>query len=142
MAERHPSDIHFSFDWHREQCFINFCLVRKAAIPFVLMLSYRPWTNAVRQTRLLGVCPIFTCRYQYHSPLLLFPFPHISLLPHHACDLLRAADRYDCGSTAYSVGTVYGGKRHLSTPGFRPALLTTPSQFTNDTMPAPLTTTC
>jgi hypothetical protein len=30
-----------------------------------------------------------------------------------------------CGSTAYSVGTVYGGKGHLYTPGVRPALLAT-----------------
>jgi hypothetical protein len=29
-------------------------------------------------------------------------------------------------STAYSVGTVYGGKGHLYTPGVRPALLATP----------------
>jgi hypothetical protein len=31
-----------------------------------------------------------------------------------------------CGSTACSVGTVYGGKGHLYTPGVRPALLATP----------------
>jgi hypothetical protein len=39
------------------------------------------------------------------------------------------ADRYaytGCGSTAYSVGTVYGGKRDLYTPDARPALLATP----------------
>jgi hypothetical protein len=30
------------------------------------------------------------------------------------------------GSTAYSVGTVYGGKGHLYTPGVRLALLATP----------------
>jgi hypothetical protein len=44
-------------------------------------------------------------------------------------NLLRAADRYAyicCGSTACSVGTVYGGKGHLYTPGVRPALLATP----------------
>jgi hypothetical protein len=39
--------------------------------------------------------------------------------------VLRAADRYayemDCGSTAYSVGTVSRGKRDLYTPGSRPA---------------------
>jgi hypothetical protein len=43
--------------------------------------------------------------------------------------LLRAADRYaysDCGSTAYSVGTVYGRKGHLYTPGVCPGLLATP----------------
>src|SRR5947199_4775670 len=43
--------------------------------------------------------------------------------------MLRAADRYaytGCGSTAYSVGTVYGGKRDLYTPDARPALLATP----------------
>ena len=43
--------------------------------------------------------------------------------------LLRAADRYaytGCGSTAYSVGTVYGGKGHLYTPGVCPGLLATP----------------
>jgi hypothetical protein len=33
-----------------------------------------------------------------------------------------------CGSTAYSVGTVYGGKGHLYTPGVCPALLAT-SEF-------------
>jgi len=31
-----------------------------------------------------------------------------------------------CGSTACSVGTVYGEKGHLYTPGTRPALLATP----------------
>jgi hypothetical protein len=31
-----------------------------------------------------------------------------------------------CGSTAYSVGTVYGGKGRLHTPGVRPDLLATP----------------
>jgi len=31
-----------------------------------------------------------------------------------------------CGSTAYSVGTVYGGKGHLYTPGVCPVLLATP----------------
>jgi hypothetical protein len=48
--------------------------------------------------------------------------------------LLRAADRYaytGCGSTAYSVGTVYGGKGDLYTPDASPcfagdALLVTP----------------
>jgi len=43
--------------------------------------------------------------------------------------LLRAADRYaysGCGSTAYSVGTFYGGKGDLCTPDARPALLATP----------------
>src|SRR3954451_6742765 len=43
--------------------------------------------------------------------------------------MLRAADRYaytGCGSTAYSVGTVYGGKGHLYTPGVCPGLLATP----------------
>ena len=43
--------------------------------------------------------------------------------------MLRAADRYaytDCGSTACSVGTVYGGKGHLYTPGVCPGLLATP----------------
>jgi hypothetical protein len=43
--------------------------------------------------------------------------------------VLRAADRYaysDCGSTAYSVGTVYRGKGHLYTPGVCPGLLATP----------------
>jgi hypothetical protein len=44
-------------------------------------------------------------------------------------NLLRAADRYaytGCGSTACSVGTVYGGKGDLYTPDARPALLATP----------------
>src|SRR5271155_1821817 len=44
-------------------------------------------------------------------------------------NLLRAADRYaytGCGSTAYSVGTVYGGRGHLYTPGVCPGLLATP----------------
>src|SRR2546421_11960176 len=43
--------------------------------------------------------------------------------------LLRAADRYactGCGSTACSVGTVYGGRGHLYTPGVCPGLLATP----------------
>ena len=43
--------------------------------------------------------------------------------------MLRAADRYaciNCESTAYSIGTVYGGKGHLYTPGVRPASLATP----------------
>src|SRR2546421_10013386 len=43
--------------------------------------------------------------------------------------MLRAADRYaytGCGSTAYSVGTVYGGKGHLYTSGVCPGLLATP----------------
>src|ERR1700756_1566892 len=43
--------------------------------------------------------------------------------------MLRAADRYaytGCGSTACSVGTVYGGKGHLYTPGVCPGLLATP----------------
>jgi hypothetical protein len=31
-----------------------------------------------------------------------------------------------CGSTAYSVGTVYKGKGHLYTPGVWPVLLATP----------------
>ena len=31
-----------------------------------------------------------------------------------------------CGSTAYSVGTVYGGKGRLYTPGVRPASQATP----------------
>jgi hypothetical protein len=31
-----------------------------------------------------------------------------------------------CGSTAYSVGTVWRGKEHLYTPGVRPASLATP----------------
>ena len=31
-----------------------------------------------------------------------------------------------CGSTAYSVRTVYEGKGHLYTPGVCPALLATP----------------
>ena len=38
--------------------------------------------------------------------------------------MLGAADRYaytGCGSTAYSVGTAYGGKGHLYTSGVRPA---------------------
>jgi len=43
--------------------------------------------------------------------------------------MLRAADRYAyCmlgGSTAYSVGTVYGGKGDLYTPDARPAWLAT-----------------
>src|SRR5205085_5298203 len=46
--------------------------------------------------------------------------------------VLRAADRYaytGCGSTAYSVGTVYGGKGELYTPDARPALLATPRRF-------------
>src|SRR3989440_3037698 len=49
--------------------------------------------------------------------------------------MLRAADRYaytGCGSTAYSVGTVYGGKKDLYTPDARPALLATPRRFTGD----------
>ena len=37
-----------------------------------------------------------------------------------------------CESTAYSVGTVHGGKGHLYTPGVRPALLATPRRFTGD----------
>ena len=44
------------------------------------------------------------------------------------CKVLRAADRYaytGCGSTACSVGTIYGGKRDLCTPDARPALLAT-----------------
>jgi hypothetical protein len=36
---------------------------------------------------------------------------------------------YDCGSTAYSVGTVYRGKEHLYTPGVCPGLLATPRCF-------------
>ena len=54
------------------------------------------------------------------------------------CELLRAADRYaytDCGSTAYSVGTVYGGKGELYTPDTRPALLATPRRFTGHALP-------
>src|SRR5438874_1025919 len=38
--------------------------------------------------------------------------------------MLRVADRYaytGCGSTAYSAGTVYGGKRDLYTPKPVPA---------------------
>ena len=49
--------------------------------------------------------------------------------------LLRAADRYaytGCGSTAYSVETVYGGKGDLYTPDARPALLATPRRLTGD----------
>jgi hypothetical protein len=37
-----------------------------------------------------------------------------------------------CGSTAYSVGTVYRGKEHLYTPGVCPGLLATPRCFTGD----------
>src|SRR5579859_6467837 len=51
--------------------------------------------------------------------------------------LLRAADRYaytGCGSTAYSVGTVYGGKGELYTPDARPALLATPRRLTDDAL--------
>jgi hypothetical protein len=52
--------------------------------------------------------------------------------------VLRAADRYaytGCGSTAYSVGTVYGGKGELYTPDARPALLATPRRLTGDALP-------
>ena len=36
--------------------------------------------------------------------------------------MLRAADKYACfESTAYSVGSVYGGKEDLYAPGSRPA---------------------
>ena len=51
--------------------------------------------------------------------------------------MLRAADRYaytGCGSTAYSVGTVYGGKGELYTPDARPALLATPCRFIDDAL--------
>jgi hypothetical protein len=47
-----------------------------------------------------------------------------------------------CGSTAYSVGTVYGGKRHLYTPGVRPASVATPRRPTVDAQLAPWTTPC
>ena len=52
--------------------------------------------------------------------------------------MLRAADRYaytGCGSTAYSVGTVYGGERHLYTPDAHPGLLATPHRLTGDALP-------
>ena len=52
--------------------------------------------------------------------------------------LLRAADRYaytGCGSTAYSMETVYGGERHLYPPDARPALLATPHRLTGDALP-------
>jgi hypothetical protein len=45
-----------------------------------------------------------------------------------------------CGSTAYSVGTVYGGKGHLYTSGVRPASVATPRRPTVDALHAPLTT--
>jgi hypothetical protein len=53
-----------------------------------------------------------------------------------------------CGSTAYSVGTVYGEKGHLYTPGVCPILLVTPylaslatpRRFTDNALLALLTT--
>ena len=77
--------------------------------------------------------------------------PRTSYRHAKATAVLRAADRYvyiGCGGTAHSVGTVYGGKGHLYTPGVRPASLATPClaslamprRFTGDTLLAPLTT--
>jgi hypothetical protein len=46
-----------------------------------------------------------------------------------AVTIVAYADRYaytGCGSTTYSVGTVYGGKRDLHTPDARPASVATP----------------
>ena len=54
-----------------------------------------------------------------------------------AGQLLRAADRYaytGYGSTAYSVGIVYGGERHLYTPDAHPGLLATPHRLTGDAL--------
>ena len=44
----------------------------------------------------------------------------------HCCAQQTGMQLFGCGSTAYSVGTVYEGKGHLYTPGVRPALLATP----------------
>jgi hypothetical protein len=46
-----------------------------------------------------------------------------------------------CGSSAYSVGTVYGGKGHLYTPGARPVSLATPRRFTGDCPARPVGST-
>jgi hypothetical protein len=49
-----------------------------------------------------------------------------------SCCAQQTGINIDCGSTAYSVGTVYGGKGHLYTPDVRPVLLATPRRFTGD----------
>jgi hypothetical protein len=48
------------------------------------------------------------------------------------CEPCCCAQQIGCGSTAYSVGTVYGEKGHLYTPGICPVLLATPRRFTGD----------
>jgi hypothetical protein len=42
------------------------------------------------------------------------------------CCAQQASMHIGCGSTACSVGTIYGGNGYLYTPGVRPALLVTP----------------
>jgi hypothetical protein len=58
------------------------------------------------------------------------------------CAQQTGMHKLGCGSTAYSVGTVYGGKGHLYTPGVRPASVATPRRPTVDALHAPLTTPC
>jgi hypothetical protein len=47
-----------------------------------------------------------------------------------------------CGSTAYSVGTICGGKGHLYTSGVRPASVATPRRPAVDAQLALWTTPC
>jgi len=68
----------------------------------------------------------------WNSYISHYKMPHLKSVSSEFASLktmLRAANKYahtGCGSTAYSVGTVHGGKRDLYTPDARSALLSTP----------------
>jgi hypothetical protein len=63
---------------------------------------------------------------EYQLGFLTYFFFLQRFLESEICCAQQTGMHICCGSTAYSVETVYGGKGHLYTPGVRPALLATP----------------
>ena len=68
----------------------------------------------------VGQHPRFEVNRLHRRPVQVF----LAVRP--ACCAQQTGMHIGCGSTAYSVGTVYGGKGHLYTPGVCPVLLATP----------------
>jgi hypothetical protein len=68
------------------------------------------------------------------------PFPNLA--GGYCCAQQTGMHILGCGSTACSVGTVYGGKGHLYTSGVRPTSVATPRRLTVDALLAPWTTPC